>query len=60
MLYVIYVICYSEFYEYIQSSGITLLLLYDPLRPDPTKWSNTPKQSLFDDFVGSASRRVIF
>ena len=50
-------VCYSEFYEYIQSLDITLLLLYNPSRPDPTKWSNTPKQlllltnclSVFDD-----------
>ena len=25
---------------------MTLLLLYNPLRPDPTKWSKTPKQLL--------------
>ena len=61
-------VCYSEFYEYIQSSGITLLLLYNLLRPDPTKWSNIPTPLLlltnclnvFDDFVGSASKWAIF
>ena len=44
------------------------LLLYNPLRPNPTILSNTPKQllllasclSVFEHFVGPAFKRAIF